>query len=139
MSSPPITTQQIVGRNSAGAVLIEPDFQIRLEQLRQYLTVSRLVFQGVAPLAASLIATSTHGGEITAASVVNSGAGAVTLSAWLAMDGGAMSASNKIYEALSVPAGSQAALSLLVGQAWPKGAKLYFEASSALALTVSAR
>ena len=74
---------------------------------------------------------------IDAAAVCNPTGAAVTLDAHIVPSGGSASAANKVYHLLSVPAGSQVSLDLLLNQALNAGDVLRFAAGTASAVTVT--
>lgn len=73
---------------------------------------------------------------LTAATVTNPTAGAVTLDVWLVPSGGSANDASKVYNGLSVAAGDHVGLPLLVAQTLDEGEAVHMSASSATSLTV---
>lgn len=95
------------------------------------------LYNGQPGVSSAAVYTSTNlKTTLTAATVTNPTGGAVTLDAWLVASGGSANDASKIYDALSVGAGDQVGLPLLVAQTLDEGEAIHMLASSATSLTV---
>jgi len=94
------------------------------------------LFQGEVSALAEIAETSVPT-TICSAVATNLTGGAITLQVWVAMDGGAAANANKVYDAISVSANSQADLPLLENMKLPRGAKIHAQASGNLTITIS--
>lgn len=96
-----------------------------------------LIYQGQVPNTSTELYAAERLAAIHAATVCNTSASDATLSIWVAMDGGAAADGNKVYDDLSIVAGDSVSLANLVNHALPTGAKIYGQAQTASALTLT--
>lgn len=97
----------------------------------------RQLYLGQPTGSAAAVYTSTNQlTTVTAATVFNGTAGAVTLDLWTVPDGDTAADDTKLYEALSVAAGETKGLPFLVGHTLGRGESIFAQASAGASLTV---
>lgn len=90
--------------------------------------------------ATTVLAPSSSSRRIDMLTVLNDGAAAVTLDAWIVPQGATVSTPEaQVYAGKSVAAGQTLILSALIGHILPKGASLILQCSADLAVQVSGR